>query len=36
MGLMYLNFNAGYFYHPNGAFDHKQNGRIVFGLSGDM
>lgn len=36
IGLYYVNFNAGYFYHFDGPFDHKQNGKFVFGLSSDL
>jgi hypothetical protein len=36
LGLYYINFNAGYFYHLKGRFDHKQNGRFVFGLGIDL
>jgi hypothetical protein len=36
MGLYYFNFNAGYFYHLGGPFNHKQNGKFVFGLSADL
>jgi hypothetical protein len=35
-GMMYLDLNAGYFYHPDGPFNHKQNGRIVFGLNAEL
>lgn len=36
MGLYHLNLNLGYFYHFNGRFSHKDNGRIVFGLGFDL
>jgi hypothetical protein len=36
VGMMYCNFNAGYYYHLDGPFDHRQNGRVVFGLSTDL
>lgn len=36
LGLAYINFNAGYFYHFNGKFNNKENGRFVFGLSTDL
>lgn len=35
MGMMYMNLNAGYFYHLDGPFN-KQNGRFVFGISADL
>jgi hypothetical protein len=34
--MYYLNFNAGYYYHIKEKFNHKQNGRFVFGLGVDL
>ncbi|MCE3283484.1 MAG: hypothetical protein K0Q66_2221, partial [Chitinophagaceae bacterium] len=36
MGMYYLTLNAGYYYHIHGKFDHRQNGRFVFGLGADL
>jgi hypothetical protein len=36
LNMAYLNFNAGYYYHIKGNFDHKRNGRFVFGLGADL
>jgi hypothetical protein len=36
MGLYYLDLNAGYFYHLKGEFNHRENGRFVFGLGVEL
>lgn len=36
MGMYYVSFNAGYFYHFDGPFDHSKNGKFVFGLGADL
>lgn len=36
LNMAYLNFNAGYYYHIEGSFNHKQDGRFVFGLGADL
>ncbi len=36
VNMYHLNFNAGYYYHLEGKFNHKQNGRFVFGLGVDL
>lgn len=35
-GMYHLNLNLGYYYHLKGRFNHKENGRIVFGLGVDL
>jgi len=36
LNMYYFNFNAGYYYHIKGNFNHQQNGRFVFGLGADL
>ena len=36
LSMYYFNFNAGYYYHVKGNFNHKQNGRFVFGFGVDL
>ncbi len=36
MSMYHVNLNAGYYYHLKGSFNHKQNGRFVFGIGVDL